>query len=287
MSAIAAIQSYGNIFGGALALPQRSAATAAAANPTGDGGGGSRVSISAAARAAAKSDTDTRAGMPLPDDVRGWFAKNFPPDILDEAKARLKDIQANGELGAQGPLNLPLLPENQALLDGFRSEMHELSAAGHANMNAEQSARFNLLMNLSMRLQLTGWQQPMTETDVQREFDIANAMAKLAHDDPSLRPPEPPAQKPEDSVAEVESGALPSVWRTRWENAGLTMPHEVSLAPERSMWLDLAEAAGIGADEFMAQLREMAGDLKGQALTRAMESFISTRYLAQLEANSA
>lgn len=245
------------------------------------------MSISAAAREAARNDAAGRPGLRLSDAVREWFNKDFSPDVLAEAKARLEDIRDNGELGAFGPMNLPLLPENQALLDDFRQEMRELSAGGHARMNEEQSARFNLLMNLGMRLQLVGWEKPMTEADVQHEFDISNAMAKLARDDPSLRPPALPERMPEEFIADTQSGKVPAVWRERWESAGLTMPTETSLSPERSMWLDLAESAGIDADEFMTVLRGMAGDLKGQALTRAMENFISERYLAFKEAQEA
>ncbi len=247
----------------------------------------SQVSISAAAREAARNDAAIRPGLKLSDAVMQWFNKDFSSDILDEAKARLEDIRENGELGAFGPMNLPLLPENQQLLDGFRQEMRELSAGGHANMNEEQSARFNLLMNLGMRLQLVGWEKPMTEADVQREFDVSNAMAKLVHDDPSLKPPTPPERAPEEVVADIQSGKAPAVWRERWSAAGLTMPTEATLLPERSMWLDLAAAAGIDTDEFMTTLRGMAGDLKGQALTRAMESFISERYLAMMETQKA
>lgn len=287
MSAISAISSLYSVFAAVAGQTRRSVADSPPAGARSGSLAGSQVSISAAARDAAKNDTAARPGLKLSDAVMQWFNKDFSPEILTEAKARLADIRENGELGAFGPMNLPLLPENQELLDGLRQEMRELSAGGHANMDEEQSARFNLLMNLGMRLQLVGWEKPMTEVDVQREFDVSNAMVKLALDDPSLRPPAPDERAPEEIIADIRSGTAPTVWRERWAAAGLTMPTETALSPERSMWLDLAAAADIGADEFMTTLRNMAGDLKGQALTRAMESFISERYVAFKEAQEA
>lgn len=283
MSTISAVSSLFGAVAAASAQAHRSVAdspTAAATMPS------SQVSISEAAREAARNDTATRPGLKLSAAVMQWFNKDFSPEILNEAKARLEDIRDNGELGAFGAFgaNLPLLPENQELLDGFRQEMRALAADGHANMNEEESARFNLLMNLGMRLHLVGWEKPMTEAGVQREFDVSNAMAKLVRDDPSLRSPAPPEKTSEEIVTDIQSAKVPTVWRERWEAAGLTMPTETAVSPERSMWLDLAEAAGIGADEFMTVLRGMAGDLKGHALTRAMENLISERYIVFEEA---
>lgn len=244
---------------------------------------GTQVSISAAGRAAASADP----GLKLPDSVARWFAKDFSAEVLAEAKARLEAIRDQGELGAEGPANLPLLPESQALLDGFHAEMGALSAGGAANMSEEQSARFNLLMNLSLRVLAKGWQQPMTEADAQREFDIGNAMAKLANEDPSLRPPAPAGRAPEDIAADFQSGRPPAIWRERWDAAGLTMPPDATVAPGRSMWLSLAEAAGIGEDEFMSHVRDLSRTLRGHALTGAMESYISERHLALLAAQEA
>lgn len=279
MSAISTVSSP---FGAVAAVPAQAGRSVANSPTAAATTSSSQVSISEAAREAARNDTAARPGLKLSAAVMQWFNKDFSPEILNEAKARLEDIRDNGELGAFGAFgaNLPLLPENQELLDGFRQEMRALAADGHANMSEEQSARFNLLMNLGMRLQLVGWEKPMTEAGVQRELDVSFAMAKLARDDPSLRPPAPPERMPEEMVADIQSDKVPTVWRERWEAAGLTMPTATAVSPERSMWLDLAEAAGIGADEFMTALRGMAGDLKGQALTRAMESFISERYVA-------
>jgi hypothetical protein len=284
MSAISAVSSQYSALAAMLAPARRSKADSPSAAVTTES---AQVNISAAAREAARNDAAGRPGLKLSDAVMQWFNKDFSPEILDEAKARLEDIRDNGELGAFGPMNLPLLPENQKLLDGFRQEMRELSAGGHASMNEEQSARFTLLMNLGMRLQLVGWETPMTEADVQHELDVSIAMAKLVRDDPSLQPPAPDERAPEEIIADMRSGKVSTLWRERWDAAGLTMPAETPVSPERSMWLDLAAAADIGADEFMTTLRSMAGDLKGQALTRAMESFISERYLALMETQKA
>lgn len=54
----------------------------------------------------------------------------------------------------------------------------------------------------------------------------------------------------------------------------------VDVVPGNSLWLDLAEKAGIRQDEFMAKARDLAAHLKGNALTQAVERFISDYYLA-------
>ncbi|KAB2921477.1 MAG: hypothetical protein F9K30_14360, partial [Dechloromonas sp.] len=122
-----------SFIGAASALSRFSAAqrllpntTAAAATlPTGE-----KVTVSAEARAAQAAESAAKsAGIPLPQAVRDWFAKDFPEDVLNEAAARLAAIRESGRLGAEGPLGLPLLPESQALLDSFRAEMQTLSAA--------------------------------------------------------------------------------------------------------------------------------------------------------------
>lgn len=276
MSVTTMVQSCCQLYGVSVVPPRRASAATEALTAT---PASSQVSISAAARAAAKNELASGSGIKLPGDIMQWFNKDFPSDVLDEARSRLADIKANGELGAAGPLNLPLLPENKALQDSFRRERKELAANGHANMNAEQSARFNLLLNLDLRLQLTGWKSPMTEADVQREFDIANAMAKLSNEDPSLRPPPKAEETFAPDVAELQSGALPNAWRERWEKAGLLMP-AVTLTPDRGMWTALGEAAGINEDQLLTQLRSLASTQQGSALTRELENFISERYAA-------
>ena len=285
---ISAVQSAGNAYG---YTATHSRTTAAHGGSTAGAGASSQVTISAAAREAARNGQEAR--FKLPDYVAGWFNKDFPQDVLDEAKARLADIKAGGELGAGGPMMLPLLPENQALLDSFRREMKGIRDAGWEHATPAQSERMNLLMNLSARLQMVGWQKPMTEADVQREFDISTVMAKLTVNDPAPPPAEDPdaidrkaAEDIRKAIADQQAGAVPSAWRQRWEEQGLLMPKDVTLSPERSMWLDMANAAGIGDGEFLSTLRDMAVSLKGNALTRAMETFISERYVALTEAQA-
>lgn len=254
-----------------LAAPRT--APAGEAFPASNVAAGERVTISAEARATQRGDAAAKsAGIPLPQSVRDWFDKDFSDDVLAEAAERLAAIREEGRLGAEGPLGLPLLPENQVLLDGFREEMRTLSADGHANMDETAAGRFNLLMNLSMRLQLQGWQTPMhSEADVQREFDIANAMARLVRDNPDLAP------------AEEEE---PATWQARWQEAGLEMPAMAS-TPLQSFWLQLADSAGIGEDEFMNAVRDLAGRHAGHELTGMVEKLIAERYAGLRNAEGA
>lgn len=286
MSSIDATQSIANAYRSTVAASRPRTADVAA---TGGSADSSTVSISDAARAAAGNDPAQHTGYALPDYVKGWFSKDFPQDILDAAQARLDDIKVNGELGADGPQGLTLLPENQKLLAGFKQEMKAIHDAGFENASPEQSERFNLLLNLGMRLQLVGWQKPMNEADVQREFDIAIAMARLSAKDPAPTEPsadeaEQLAAKDDQAFADLRSGALPAIWRERWEKAGLSMPDEVKLSPGRNLWLDVANAAGIGDDELLSTLHHLAGNQQGSALTHALELFISERNVAKTAA---
>lgn len=276
MSAVSTVSSIGNIYNSIAGQTRSKAADTSAATTTDS----TSVSISEAARTAAKNDARVHERYKLPDYVTQWFNKDFPADVIEEAKARLADTKANGPIGAGGPMGLPLLPENQQLMDSFRAEMKAISSAGFDKATPEQAERYNLVMNLSMKLQISGWQRPMTEADVQREFDVANAMAKLSMNDPAPVVADMPERSPEEIIAEVQSGAVPGVWRQRWEKEGLDMPTGITLSPERSMWMDLARAADIGDEEFLAKARSLAGELRGSALTKAIETFISERYLA-------
>lgn len=226
------------------------------------------VNISPAAEEAAKNDAGKRFKLP---EGTFWTRKDFPADILAEAKARLEARQAAPGIG-DGYLpdrvnSLPLLPENQALLERFRQEMKEI---GPTNADPEKNARFNQLLNLSLRVQIEGWKAPMTEADAQREFDISCAMGMLGA---AAGNPAEPAKAPE-----VEPDPLAS-WKRRWQEEGLEMP-AASPEPTKSMWLDLAGKAGIGEAEFLAKARDLAAGLKGNALTQAIERFISERYVA-------
>lgn len=268
-SSVAAASGYASIYNLATAAARARSETAAAdsTSSTGNDGASSSVSISAAAREAAKNDANK--GFQLPD-AEYWMRKDFPADIMAEAQARLDERQAApGVAGGYLPnsvANLPLLPENQALLAQFRQEMREI---GHDNTDPEKNARFNRLLNLSLKVQINGWKTPMTEADAQRELDISQAMAAL-----SAGKPEPEPAEQSDSVPDMMAG-----WKQRWQQEGLEMP---SVAPEmgQSLWLQLADKAGIGQDEFMDKARTLAGSVKGNALTQAIEQFISERYVA-------
>jgi len=273
MSAISAVQSSGNVYSNTTTKPPQSTGDLAPS-----GGASSVVSISDAAREVARD-----GHLKLADFVAGWYNKDFPQDVIDEAQARHDDIKANGRLGASGPIMLPLLPENQKLLEGFQREMKDIRAAGFENATPAQSERFNLLLNLSMRLRMVGWEKPMTEADVRKEFDISIVMAKMSRNDPAPAPSADSEKSAAQIRAEIESKAVPSNWRQRWQDEGLTMPENVTLSRDRSMWLDVAEAAGISENEFLAKVREQAGSLKYSALTRAIENFISERYVALKE----
>lgn len=227
----------------------------------------SKVSLSEAAIQAAKDDISARQELP---NVSAWIRKEFSEDILAEAKTRLAERQAAPGIGdgylPNGIYNLPLLPENQVLLDQFRKEMKEI---GHDNSDPEKNARFNQLLNLTMRVQIEGWKTPMSEGDVQRELDIQQAMAVIdAGNDTQNN--ETNANAPADPMAG---------WKLRWQQEGLTMP-SVDAIPEKPLWLDLADKAGLSQDEFMSTARELATRFKGNALTQAVEQFISDRYLA-------
>ncbi|GBG03330.1 hypothetical protein AZSI13_26570 [Azospira sp. I13] len=261
---------------------RQTAASSAAASGTDQAS--TQVSISAAAREAAKNDRPR--GLALPD-AAYWTRQDFPADIMAEAQARLDERRAAPGIGdgylPNSVSNLPLLPENQALLDQFKAEM---KAIGHDNMDPAQNARFNRLLNLTVRVQLEGWKQPMTEADAQRELDISQAMAVLTKQQEAANPstPKPTA----DAEASANTPAIPDMmagWKQRWQEAGLKMP-AVRLEPGQSMWTAMAEKAGIGATEFVGKARDLAGSLRGEALTQAIEQFISDRYVA-LKANAA
>ena len=249
----------------------RSRAVSTANTDTSGATASSKVSLSAAAEQAAKDDTSARLKLP---DASSWMRKEFPDDILAEAKTRLAERQAAPGIG-DGYLpssisNLPLLPENQALLDQFRQEM---KAIGHNNSDPEKSARFNQLLNLNMRVQIEGWKAPMSEADAQRELDIQQAMAVIDAGNTTQN-----AATGTETGAEALADPLAG-WKLRWQQEGLTMP-SVDATPGKSLWLDLADQAGISQDEFVAKARELATNLRGNALTQAIEQLISDRYLA-------
>lgn len=280
MSTISAIQAFTNAYANVAKTHQSASSTALTDNTNAS----SNVTISAAAREAANNDA---GGYKLPDFVTKWFNKDFPQDVIDEAKARLAANKAGDGLGTGGPMNLPLLPENQALMDNLRQEMQNIHDAGWKNATPEQTERYNLLMNETMRLSIMGGQRAMTEADLQRELDISSVMGKMANADPSLLPTPPSNQQVEaDNAANMTawtSGTIPPAWLNRWENAGLTMPQDTKLTG-RSMWQDLAKAAGIGDTELSTKVKDLAANhIQGNALTVALETFISKRYVALMK----
>lgn len=268
-SALAAVSGYASISRiSAAALGRQRDAAEAVSTPAAAAASAS-VTISSAAREAAKNDAGQ--GLKLPD-ADYWMSRDFPEDIMAEARARLEQRQPapGGGYLPDSVANLPLLPENEALLQQFRQEMKEI---GHNNPDPEKHARFNRLLNLSMKVQIEGWKAPMSEADAQRELDISRAMGVLQADQPQTQP-----AASEDPPREWDPMAG---WKTRWQQEGLEMPEVTeAMTPQRSLWLQLAEGAGIAQDEFVARARELASGLSGNDLTRALEQFISERYVA-------
>lgn len=268
-TSVSAAQGYASIY----AASRRSRDEVAS---TGEGTttASSTVTISPAAEQAAKNDVS--GGIKLPD-AAYWMRKDFPDDIVAEAKARLEERQPAPGIGngyLPGSIsNLPLLPENLALLNQFHQEMKEI---GHDNGDPEKNARFNRLLNLSMRVQIEGWKAPMTEAGAQRELDIQQAMAVLDTSSPAQTP-----ATNQDTLPDPMAG-----WNLRWQKEGLDMP-SASAAPGKSLWLDLADKAGIGQEEFMTKARDLAASFKGNALTLAIEQFVSERYVAVKTAREA
>lgn len=82
----------------------------------------------------------------------------------------------------------------------------------------------------------------MNEADAQQELDIQQAMAVIDADTPKQTP-----------VTGTDVPADPLAgWKLRWQQEGLTVP-SVDVTPGNSLWLDLADKAGIRQDEFMAK----------------------------------
>lgn len=260
---------------GSVASSQRTAGTASTATSE-----STTVSISNEARQAAAS-----GGIAVPESIRqdalAELNRVFPQDILDEAKARLDANQGiSGSSSATPGLgNLPLLPENEALIAQIKSEMHAAHAA-----NKEGMTNLTPYVRLIQAVQSEGWKTPMSMEDAQREVDIAQAMAKLAP--AASEAPLSEAQqlqKDQAAMAQFEkelAGEVPDKLKQRWQEAGLSMPESATTTFPKSIWLGLAKAAGIGEDEFLAKARELAGNYSGNSFLQAVESFISERYTA-------
>lgn len=237
------------------------------------------VSISDAARQAAAG------GIAVPESIRqdalAELNRVFPQDILDEAKARLEANQGiSGSSSATPGLgNLPLLPENEALIAQIKSEMHAVHAA-----NKEGMTNLTPYVRLINAVQKEGWKAPMSMEDAQREVDISLAMSKLtpaAGEEPLSAAEQ--LQKDKTAMAQFEkelAGEVPDKLKQRWQEAGLSMPETATTTFPQSIWLGLAKAAGIGEDEFLGKARELAGNYKGNSFLQEIEKFISERYVA-------
>lgn len=273
------------------AAPARFAGSTAeqsAVSPSSD----TKVSISKEAAAlyakeaaAAPAKEGNSAGYKLPD---GWIRTSFPDDIMAEAEALLAERRAapdqvSGTLPS-GVHGLPMLPENEQLLQKIRAEMRELS---QDLSDPAKHKRYNELMNLTIPLMANGWAKPMTEADLVRDREISQAMGLIQSR--SEKPADPGAQTV-TQADQAPSAALDplSGWKRRWKEDGLTMPPiTFKFDPGQSIWLDMAKEAGIGTEEFLRTAREFAQSSQGEALTKKVEGFISDRYAALLAARQA
>ncbi len=234
------------------------------------------VSISDAARRAAAS----AGGIAIPESIRqdalAELNRVFPQDILDEAQARLDANQGiSGSSSATPGLgNLPLLPENEALIAQIKSEMHAAQAA-----NTEGMTNLTPYVRLINAVQQEGWKAPMSMEDAQREVDISLAMARLT---PATSAAEQ-QQKDKATMARFEqelAGEVPDSLKQRWQEAGLSMPESAATTFPQSIWLGLSKAAGISENEFLGKARELAANYTGNSFLQEIEKFVSERYTA-------
>lgn len=232
------------------------------------------VSISKEAHQAAAG------GIAIPESIRqdalAELNRVFPQDILDEAQARLDANQGiSGSSSATPGLgNLPLLPENEALIAQIKSEMHAAQAA-----NTEGMTNLTPYVRLINAVQQEGWKAPMSMEDAQREVDISLAMARLT---PAASAAEP-QQKDKATMARLEqelAGKVPDTLKQRWQEAGLSMPETATTTFPQSIWLGLAKAAGISENEFLGKARALAANYTGNSFLQEIEKFVSERYTA-------
>jgi len=260
--------------GTSVASSQRTTASATSSEST-------TVSISNQARQAAAN----AGGIAVPESIRqdalAELNRVFPQDILDAAQARLDANQGiSGSSSATPGLgNLPLLPENEALIAQIKSEMHAAHAA-----NKEGMTNLTPYVRLINAIQQEGWKTPMTKEDAQREVDISQAMAKLAPA-ASEAPLSEAQQQQKDQAAMAQfekelAGKVPDKWKQRWQEEKLSMPESATTTFPQSIWLGLAKAAGISEDEFLGKARELAGNYSGNSFLQAIEKFVSERYTA-------
>lgn len=239
------------------------------------------VSISNEARQAAASTGGIAVPEAIRQDALAELNRVFPQDILDEAKARLNANQGiSGSSSATPGLgNLPLLPENEALIAQIKSEMHAAQAD-----STEGMTNLTPYVHLIQAVQNEGWKTPMTMEDAQREVDVAQAMSKLtpaASEEPLSEAEQ--QQKDQAAMAQFEqqlAGEVPDKLKQRWNEAGLSMPESAITTFPQSIWLGLAKAAGIGEDEFLGKARELANNYTGNNFLQEIEKFVSGRYTA-------
>lgn len=276
ISAIAAFYATG----AASALSGKSASAASSPSTASKAASPSTtVNISNEARQAAASERR----FTVPESVRqaalAELNRVFPQDILDEAEARLQanqDISCSSATPGMG--NLPLLPENEALVAQIKREMHAAQAAATEGTNLMPYVR---LINA---IQTEGWKAPMTMESAQREVDIASAMDRLKP--VSITAPLSEAEQMQKDLANVAqiqkelAGEIPDKWKQRWKAENLDMPETATTSFPQSIWLGLARAAGISEAEFLGKARELAGQYAGNTFLQAIESFVSERYVA-------
>lgn len=280
ISAIASF--YGASTTSAVRSVAASQGTASTTDASGTSGTDSTtVSISDAARRAAAS----AGGIAIPESIRqdalAELNRVFPQDILDEAQARLDANQGiSGSSSATPGLgNLPLLPENEALIAQIKSEMHAAQAA-----NTEGMTNLTPYVRLINAVQQEGWKAPMSMEDAQREVDISLAMARLtpAASEAPLSAAEQ-QQKDKATMTRFEqelAGEVPDSLKQRWHQAGLSMPETATTTFPQSIWLGLSKAAGIGENEFLGKARELAANYTGNSFLQEIEKFVSERYAA-------
>lgn len=274
------ITTIASLYSTSSAAPPRSMSSSAALRQSTATTESTTVSISAEARQAAAH----AGGIAVPESIRqaalSELNRIFPQDILDEARTRLQANQGiGGSSATPGMGNLPLLPENAALIAQIKSEMHAARTA-----STESMTNLTPYVQLIHAVQTEGWKAPMTMADAQREVDIAAAMARLTPAASSAPLSEAEAaQKLKVAIAQFQqeqAGEVPAKWKQRWQEAQLSMPETAVTTFPQSIWLGLAKAAGISAEEFLGKARELAGNYTGNTFLQAIERFVSDRYVA-------
>jgi len=278
MSITAITSSYGASTTSAMrstsaASSQRTTASSASSEST-------TVSISDQARQAAASAGGIAVSDSIRQDAQAEQNRVFPQDILDAAQARLDANQGiSGSSATPGLGNLPLLPENEALIAQIKSEMHAAHAA-----NKDGMTNLTPYIRLINAIQQEGWKAPMTKEDAQREVDTSLAMAKLAP--AASEAPLSEAQQQQKDLAEIAqfekelAGEIPDKWKQRWQEEKLSMPVSATTTFPKSIWLGLSKAAGISEDEFLGKARELANNYTGNRFLQEIEKFVSQRYTA-------